>query len=108
MSERRGKPFRTGGSSAQLEVRELAETRVRRRGGPGAAEPGEKVMRAMTKGRSDDGGANVGAAVARYRLSEVSLLVNVCEAPFLWQLGTGEARDYLDTYRDSMLRPQAE
>ena len=108
MSGRHGTPKQSGWSSAQLEVKELVETRVRRRGGPGTAEPGEAVLRAMTKGRSDYGGANLGAAVARYRLSEVSLPDDVRDAPFLRQLCTDKARDFLDTYRDSMLRPQAE
>ena len=108
MLGRHGPPKRAGMSSAQLEVKELAETRVRRRGGPGIAEPGEKVLRAMTKGRSDYGGANVGAAVASYRLADVSLPDDERDAPFLRQLCSDEARDYLDTYRDSMMRPQAE
>ena len=108
MSGRRGESGGPGWSSAQLEVRELAERRIRRRGRPPNTESGEQILHAMTKGRSDYSGTSLGTPVAPYRLSEVSFPDNVKLAPFLRTLCSPKAVEYLSTYSTSMLRPQEE
>ena len=108
MSGRRGAPARPGWSSAQLEVRELAEGQVRQRGRPPSHESGEQVLTATTKGRSDYSGTSLGAAVASYRLSELSLPGCVRDAPLLRDLCSDRAKASVDDYTSSMLRPQDE